>query len=308
MRKTGRQEAMGVLDGKVAVITGSSRGLGLAIAQAYAREGAAVVLASRSRAALAEAAEALERQGARASWHVTDVGELEQVKALADHAVKMFGNIDIWVNNAGYGGIYGPTATIDQQDFERVLRTNILGEYNGSWVALQRFLAHGTEGKLINLLGRGDTTPVPFQNAYASSKAWVRNFTLALAKEYKKTGIGIYAFQPGLVETDLLRRVSVVQGYEKKLKIFSTIIRIWANPPSVPAEKAVWLASAATNGKTGLEVHVLTPGKQIAGLLRELRRLVQRQPPRDTSLKLTMIAPSLPEGTRSARAGYKPST
>ena len=297
---------MGVLEGKVAVITGSSRGLGLAIAQAYAREGAAVVLASRSSTALAEAAEDLERQGARASWQVTDVGELEQVKALADHAVKMFGNIDIWVNNAGYGGVYGPTATIDPQDFERVMRTNIFGEYYGSWVALQSFLAQGTGGKLINLLGRGDTTPVAFQNAYASSKAWVRNFTLALAKEYKKTNIGIYAFQPGLVETDLLRRVSVVQGYEKKLKIFSTIIRIWANPPSVPAEKAVWLASAATNGKTGLEVHVLTPGKQIAGLLRELRRLVQRQSPRDTSLKLTMIVPSLPEGTRSARTGYQP--
>ena len=107
---------MGVLEGKVAVITGSSRGLGLAIAQAYAREGAAVVLASRSSTALAEAAEALERQGARASWQVTDVGELEQVKALADHVVKMFGNIDIWVNNAGYGGIYGPTATIAPQD------------------------------------------------------------------------------------------------------------------------------------------------------------------------------------------------
>jgi glucose 1-dehydrogenase len=297
---------MGVLDGKVAVITGSSRGLGLAIAQAYAREGAAVVLASRSSTALAEAAETLERQGARASWQVTDVGELEQVKALADHAVKMFGNIDIWVNNAGYGGVYGPTAAIDPQDFERVMRTNIFGAYYGSWVALQCFLAQGTGGKLINLLGRGDTTPVALQNAYASSKAWVRNFTLALAKEYKKTKIGIYAFQPGLVETDLLRRVSVVQGYEKKLKIFSTIIRIWANPPSVPAEKAVWLASAATDGKTGLEVHVLTPGKQIAGLLRELRRLVQRQPARDTSLKLTMITPSLPEGPRSTPTGYQP--
>jgi glucose 1-dehydrogenase len=287
---------MSVLAGKVAVITGSSRGLGLAIAQVYAREGAAVVLASRSSADLAEAAAAIERQGGRVSWQVTDVGDFEQVKTLAEHAVKMFGKIDIWVNNAGYAGIYGPTAAIDPQDFERVVRTNILGEYYGSWVALQHFLAQGTGGKLINLLGRGDTGPVAFQNVYASSKAWVRNFTLALAKEYQKTGIGIYAFQPGLVETDLLRKVEVVQGYEQKLRIFSTIIRIWANPPSLPAEKAVWLASGATDGKTGLVVHFSTPRKQLAGLLGELRRWLKRQPPRDTALTLRVIAPSLPEG------------
>ena len=248
--------------------------------------------------ALAEAAAACEGQGARASWLVTDVGDLEQVKGLADHAVKMFGKIDIWVNNAGYAGVYGPTAAVDPRDFERVVRTNILGEYYGSWVALQHFLAQGTGGKLINLLGRGDTGPVAFQNAYASSKAWARNFTLALAKEYKKTGIGIYAFQPGLMETNLLRKVDVVRGYERKLRIFSTIIRIWANPPSVPAEKAVWLASAATDGKTGLEVRFLTPGKQIAGLLRELRRMVQRQPPRDTSIEIK-VAPPVPEVTHS---------
>jgi glucose 1-dehydrogenase len=233
---------MGALEGKVAVINGSSKGLGLAIAQAYVREGAAVVLASRSSVALAEAAAACERQGARVSWQVTDVGDLEQVKALAEHAVKMFGKIDIWVNNAGYAGIYGPTAAIDPQDFERVVRTNILGEYYGSWVALQHFLAQGTGGKLINLLGRGDTGPVAFQNAYASSKAWVRNFTLALAK-------------------------------------------------------AVWLASGATVGETGLGVHFSTPRKQLAGLLGEPRRCLNRQPPRDTALTLRVIAPSLPEGT-----------
>jgi glucose 1-dehydrogenase len=282
---------MGVLAGKVAVITGSGRGLGLAIARAYMREGAAVVLASRSSSALAEAAAALERQGGRVTWLATDVGDLEQVKALADHAVKTFGKIDIWVNNAGYAGIYGPTAAIDPQDFERVARTNILGEYYGSWVALQHFLAQGTGGKLINLLGRGDSGPVAFQNAYAASKAWVRNFTLALAKEYKKTGIGIYAFQPGLVETDLLRKVEAVQGYERKLRIFSIIIRIWANPPSVPAEKAVWLASAATDGKSGLVVRVLTPGKQFSGLLGEMSRILLLRPARDTSIQIKIVPP-----------------
>src|SRR5512135_2342677 len=104
MRKTGGKEYMGVLDGKVAVITGSSHGLGLAIAEAYAREGAAVVLAARSIDSLNEAIDNLKQQGVQASGLPTDVGDLQQVVALADHAVQSFGRIDIWVNNAGIGG------------------------------------------------------------------------------------------------------------------------------------------------------------------------------------------------------------
>ena len=285
---------MAILRDKVAVVTGSSKGLGLAIAQAFAREGAVVVLSGRSAQALQDAATELEQQGARASWLLTDVSDLEQIKALAQHTVEQFGRIDIWVNNAGYAGIYGPTLEIDPQGFERVIRTNILGEYYGSLVAVQQFLAQGSGGKLINLLGRGDKTPVAFQNAYGSSKAWVRNFTLALAKEQKKSGIGIFAFNPGLVETDLLYKVEVVKGYEKQLKGFGAIIRLWANPPAVPAERVVWLASSATDGKTGLEVQILTPRKQLAGALRELRRLLKREPARDTSVNVKLVAPYQP--------------
>ncbi|MDQ2902091.1 MAG: SDR family oxidoreductase [Ktedonobacteraceae bacterium] len=285
---------MPILKDKVAVVTGSSKGLGLAIAQAFAREGAAVVLSGRSAQALQEAVAQLEQQGARASWLLTDVGDLEQVRRLAKHTVEVFGSIDIWVNNAGYASVYGPTIAIDPRDFERVVRTNILGEYYGSLVAIQQFLAQGGGGKLINLLGRGDKAPVAFQNAYGSSKAWVRNFTLALAKEQKKSGIGIFAFNPGLVETDLLRKVDVVEGYEKQLKGFEAIIRLWANPPAVPAERVVWLASSATDGKTGLEVQVLTPRKQLGGGLRELRRLLKREPARDTSVSVKLIAPYQP--------------
>ncbi|MGI9061868.1 MAG: SDR family NAD(P)-dependent oxidoreductase [Ktedonobacteraceae bacterium] len=282
---------MGMLDEKVAVITGSSRGLGLAIAQAYAREGAAVVLSGRSATALMRTVDALQQQGARASWQNTDVGDLSQVKTLADHAIQTFGKIDIWVNNAGISSVYGPTVACDPQEFESVMRTNILGEYHGSLVAMQYFLARGKGGKLINLLGRGDKEPVPYQNAYASSKAWVRNFTLALAKENAKTGIGIYAFNPGLVNTDLLRKVDVVEGFEAKLKPFSTIIRLFANLPSVPAEKAVWLASAATDGKTGLEVKVLGPRVLLGGVLQELRRKITHQPMPDTSVELKSVVP-----------------
>ncbi len=280
---------MGQLDGKVAVITGSSRGLGYAIAEAYAREGAAVVLTARSESQLRANVAALTAKGYRAAGFACDVGKLDAVQAVAANAVKTFGKIDIWVNNAGVSGVYGPTAANPVERFERVVQTNILGAYYGSVTALEYFLPQRS-GKLINLLGRGDSKPVPLQNAYASSKAWVRSFTLALAQEYKGSGIGIFAFNPGLVDTDMLRKLEAAPGYENKLKPLSTVIQLWANGPEVPAEKALWLASAATDGKTGLAVTVLTRKLVIGGGLRFLLNKLMRRPLRDATLDVTTVA------------------
>ncbi|MBA3870907.1 MAG: SDR family oxidoreductase [Anaerolineae bacterium] len=284
---------MGILDGKVAVITGSSKGLGFAIAEAYAKAGASVVLAARTKSAVEESVQELQSKGYKASGTTCDVGDYDQVKALADHAVKTFGKLDIWVNNAGVAGVYGPTAHIPRERIERVIRTNINGTYYGSIVALEHFVPQKS-GKLINLLGRGDDKPVKFQNAYAPSKFWVRSFTLGLAEEYKDDGIGIYAFNPGLVDTDMLRQVDALQGYEKKLNGLSTVIRLWANPPEVPAERALWLASSATDGKTGIMTSVLGRKQIISGLLREVGRRLTRNAGPDTSLHVTTIMPSMP--------------
>lgn len=265
----------GELKDKVAVITGGSRGLGLAIAQAYIAAGAAVVIAGRSQATLDKAVGGLLNGGGRASCLAVDVGSQEQVEALAAHAVRTFGRVDVWVNNAGMGAPYGPTLQVAPEAFEQVVATNILGTYFGSHAALRRFLAQGS-GKLINLLGRGwQGKPVPWQNAYASSKAWVHSFTLGLAEETKQggaAGIGIFAFSPGMVLTDMLTDVSVVEGSEEKLSSFPTVVRMWAKPAEVPAAKAVWIASAATDGKTGQVYDILTRGQLLSGALGEVGR------------------------------------
>lgn len=278
------------LEGKVAVITGSSRGFGLAIARAFAREGAAVVISSRSELAVRQVIETLSGAGAHVSGVAADVGDLAQVQSLASHARQTFGRIDIWVNNAGESGIYGPTATIPPDRYESVVRTNILGVYHGSITAIHTFQTQERGGKLINMLGRGDDGKVPlFQNTYAPTKAWVRAFTRALAREYKDTGIGIYALNPGLMDTEFLRKIEAVAGYERRLAPLSAVIRLWGQPPSAPAEDAVYLASAATDGKTGVERRVIGPRLLLGGLLKEGARLILRRPAPDTSLTITTV-------------------
>lgn len=202
---------MDELKDKVAVITGGPRGLGFGIAQAYIRAGAKVVVASRSMESVEAAVLALEEMGGQASGIHCDVGILEDLEKLARYTIEKYGKFDVWVNNAGLSPAYGPTIHIPHKQNEIVFQTNIMGTYYGSLTAMKHFLERG-EGKLINISGRGDKEPVPLQNAYASSKAWMRNFTLALAEEYKESGVCVYLLKPGMVDTDMLRKIKSRRG------------------------------------------------------------------------------------------------
>lgn len=287
---------MGLLEGKIAVITGGSRGFGYAMAQAFAREGACVVLASRSKEAVEQAVADVVKTGAQAIGMPCDVGDLDQVRALSEHAITAFGRYDVWVNNAGLSAPYGPAADIPVSEFEKVVRTNILGVYYGSLIAIRYFLQNGGArrpfpGKVINILGEGATRPVPMQIGYAASKSWIRSFTLALAKENKNNGIGIFAFNPGLMETDLLQKVDVISGYQSRLAPLKTVMRMWGKPPELPARKAVWLASQATDDRTGLEIKELNFFRIVTGALREGSRRLLGQAGSDWEIEINIIGP-----------------
>jgi len=268
---------MKVLEGKTAVITGSSRGLGFAIAKALARQGANVILAARTAETLQSAVNELKKDGYKAEGFPCDTSKLEDVERLAPQAVATFGRLDIWINNAGISAPYGLSMSIAPERFKKVVDTNIMGVYYGSYVAMQHFLLQGS-GKLINLLGRGESGPVPYQNAYASSKAWVKNFTKALAREYAGTGVEVMAFNPGLVITEMLTQVDAIPGFEEKVLPLNTVIRFWGNMPEEPAQKVAWMASSATDHRNGLVVKFLSFDRMMAGIGKEFWRWITHAP------------------------------
>jgi glucose 1-dehydrogenase len=274
------------LTGKVAVITGGTRGLGYAIALELANSGAKVVVGSRSEKSVQMAVQSLQSKGYAAAGLAGDVSDLNYIKQLSGIAQDIFGHMDIWINNAGMAGAYGPTLEIPVSEYKNVLATNITGVYQGSLVAMEVFSRQGS-GKLINILGRGWNGPVPYQNAYAPTKAWGRNFTLGLAKENENKNINIFAFNPGMVLTDLLTRVHVVAGYEDKLKAFPMVIRLLAKPAEIPARKAAWLASSATDNMTGKVIQVPFVGQAFTVLLQVLIAKVfnQELPPVDIHIE-----------------------
>jgi len=279
---------MNGLQDRVAVITGGTRGIGLAIARALAAEGAAVVVASRSAASVEAAIANLRTQGFRAAGMALDVANLAQVEELAGLAMQEFGRLDIWVNNAGTAGPYGPTVDFKPEEFMQVIQTNIVGEYNGSRTAMRHFLKQGS-GKLINMLGRGYNGPVANQNAYASSKAWARSFTMALAQETRGSGVGVYAYNPGMVLTDLLTDVKVIRGSEEKLKNFDRVLRILAISPEEAAQGVVKLASSQTDGKTGVLLNNFSILRALSRAVEEGVRSLLGQPLEQLDIQLTSI-------------------
>ncbi len=281
---------MKTLEGKVAIITGASRGLGKSTASLFAREGAKVVLSARSKTDIEGIAASLRSEGCEAVSFPCDVSDPIQIENLARFSLQVYGNFDIWINNAGTAGPYGHTFDIPSDQFLSVLKTNIFGVFYGSSIAMRHFLPRNS-GKLINILGAGSRKPAPNQNAYGSTKSWIRVFTLALAEEYKNNGVGVFVLQPGLMETDLLTDITTFAPFEKRLQSFMPfLIHAAGKKPEIAARKVLWLASSATDRKTGLDISVSSPYAFIIGFLREGFRRLFRLPVRPIEMNIQIIS------------------
>jgi NAD(P)-dependent dehydrogenase (short-subunit alcohol dehydrogenase family) len=191
---------MGVLTGKVALVTGASRGIGKAVALAYAREGAKVFICARRRGPLAQAAREIRAAGGEADYLAVDLSKANEVKRLVKEARRRYGTIHILVNNASVLGPRLPIAEYPLGEWEKVLKVNLTALFLLTKEAL-RLMIPQKAGSIINVSSGVGRVGKARWGAYAVSKFGVEGFTQVLAEEMKELNIRVNAVNPGGTRT-----------------------------------------------------------------------------------------------------------
>ena len=243
------------LDGKVALITGSSKGLGFAMAKAMAEHGAHVVINSRSQESVDDKVGELNSAGLSASGTAFDVADTEAGAAAVGRAIDDQGRLDILVNNAGES-VHTPSLDYTIELFRQHLDTHITGAFALSQAALRHMVQRGS-GRIINVTsilgGRFSVAGVP---AYSAAKAGLEGLTRALAAEFGPQGILVNAIQPGYFHTNiggLMEEDTPLPDNVKEFYEYSNLhnpLGRWAKPGEI-GDLAVYLASDASSYVNG---------------------------------------------------------
>lgn len=244
------------LDGRCAIVTGASQGLGVAIAEAYVAAGASVMLCARSAGPLDEVGDRLRAAaglGQRVEVFAADVSKTDDVDALVAAAKARLGGVDVLVNNAGVYGPMGPLETVDWQEWVDATLINIVGTVYPCRAVIPLMRARGA-GKIVNLSGGGATNPMPRVTAYATSKAAVVRFTESMALELKGDGIDVNAVAPGALATRLLDQAVDAGPEVVGVDFHARMVKIregGGTPLSKGADLCVYLGSKASDGVSG---------------------------------------------------------
>lgn len=236
------------LSGKSALVTGGSRGLGLAIAQAFALHGADVIIASRKRDACEAAVRSIEQMGRRGLAHPCHLGHWDEIDGLVEAAYAAFGKVDILVNNAGMSPLSPSSAATTEELFDKVLALNFKGPYRLSALIGPR-MAAGAGGSIINVSSVGALIPNAQFGPYSGAKAALNAITVAHAAEFGPR-VRVNAILPGAFRTDIAKDWPA----EKEAGLQAAIPR-YGEPHEI-VTTALYLASDHSSYTTGAMIRV----------------------------------------------------
>ena len=236
------------LGGRIALVTGGSRGIGRAIALLLARHGATVVVSSRRIEGCESVAGEIRAAGGSAEALACHIGDVGQIAAAFRQLDARHGRIDILVNNAATNPYFGPAVAMDLGAFQKTVDVNIRGYFCASVEAGRRMIAQG-RGSIVNIASVNAFRPMEGQAVYSMTKAAIVNMTLALAKEWGRHGVRVNALVPGLVETKFAAALHADPERRAIAERRTPLGRI-AQPEEI-AGAALYLASDAATFTTG---------------------------------------------------------
>jgi NAD(P)-dependent dehydrogenase (short-subunit alcohol dehydrogenase family) len=235
------------VDGKVALVTGASSGLGERFAAVLAEAGAAVALAARRVDRLRELEARIEAAGGDAGAYALDVTDVAAIEATVDEVRRDFGAIDILVNNSGVS-VTKKLLDQDERDYDAVMNTNLKGVFFVAQAVAKRMIADGKPGRIINIASAGGLRPLARIGIYCVSKAGVIHLTRAMAIEWGRHGINVNALCPGYIETEIN---SDYFGTEAGRKLIDTLPRKRVGKPEDLDGLLLLLASEASGFVNG---------------------------------------------------------
>ena len=236
------------LNGKVAIVTGSSRGIGASIAEALAEFGASVVVSSRSQESIDKVANKIIKNGFDATTCACHVGDESQLKKLVNSTIDKYGRVDILVNNAGINPVFDRLENADEQLFDKIIDINVKAAFKLSKMTLEH-MKKNNSGSIINISSVEGHKPDKGLGIYSVSKAAITMLTKSQAKEWGKYGVRSNAICPGLIKTKLS---SALWQNEEMLEVWLGDLPIRrAGEPDEISGIAVYLASNASSYTTG---------------------------------------------------------
>jgi len=241
------------LEGKVAIVTGASRGIGESIAKSFARHGAKVVIASRKIDGLDRVVREIEAEGGQALAVAAHTGHEGQVAELVGKAVAHFGQVDVLVNNAATNPYFGPMMNLDWGAWDKTFDVNVKGYFTATREVVRHLYSRKAPGTIINVASVVGFMGSPLQGIYGMTKAAVISMTKTLAMELGTAGIRVNAIAPGLVETKFASALTQNDEIMKQVMERTALKRI--GQPDEISGAALYLASDASSFMTG---HVMT--------------------------------------------------